>query len=1015
MTDFSGALLHGLWGDGPHQRNRLLRLHTPLGPEALLAERAHITEGIGPHAGLPFAMEVLALRQGAALPPGALLGQPVLLELLTAHSRSHLRPFHGHVMACEALGTDGGFLRYRLQVGSWLDFLQHRTDAWVFQDLSVIEVTDAVLARHLAPGGCAPAWRWALNAPQAYPRRHTLTQFNESDADFLQRLWTEHGLFCWVEHHGQPDDARTLGHHTLVIADHNGALAANAQGLMRFTQSGTMLPQDSITQWHAHRRVAATTGQSAWFDPVAVAAHRWGAQADDAHAQTIALHHVDQPGLHAQTRPSNVPPQALAPWQALQAQREQYSGQATVRTLAPATTFVLGDHAEHDADRLRAGDEAARFAVLRVTHRARNNFGPALAAHLRSWSPDEPLYTAHFTAQHARVPVRPQARDASGRLLRPKPTVTGPQTAVVVGAGAPVHTDRDGRIQVQFHWQRGTHSSHRLASAQTGAQVGAPAAASPAADNAPARATGGAWVRVAQAWAGANWGSAFVPRVGQEVVVAFVEGDIDQPVVIGALYNGRGLPDAPGNQVLAGAAGATGHAPPWFPGARSEAGPGGQPAAQQEAHGEAPLEGHGHGAVLSGFKSQGLGTTSPLAAPAHNQLVMDDSPAQGRLLAHTTQAQTWLQMGHLLQQHGNQRLAPRGLGWELHTQAWGAVRAGAGLHLSTWARTGGSTHAQGQPLDTREAQHQLRAHATWARALGEHAQRHQAAPSAEPAAQQAWQATLDSLQAQASGPHGEGPVPASQRPELLLSAAGGISSVTPAHTVVAVGAHATFSAGDAAELLAQRHQAWAVTDGIELFTQGQAEGAAAPGSPEPLCGIRLHAATGEVRAQAHSDALTLRAHQGIDLQSTTAAITLTASQRMVLNGGGSYLLIDGGNIELGTLGPVHIGASQKVLTGGALARHDGLRWPEPCGLNRPQRFSQTVNVAALLGRRASDQALKADMGYRAYDLQGRLLAQGQLDAQGNTQPIYTASPQKIRIALGDGDWLRSADVHHGRA
>lgn len=127
------------------------------------------------------------------------------------------------------------------------------------------------------------------------------------------------------------------------------------------------------------------------------------------------------------------------------------------------------------------------------------------------------------------------------------------QTALVVGTEDPLHTDRDDRIKVQFHWQPGTQGSHRL-DHPTGAC------------NAPASHASGTWVRVAQYWAGQNWGGVFVPRLGQEVVVAFLDGDIDRPVVISAAYNGQGQANGPGNEVDGGAATATGNAPAWFPG-----------------------------------------------------------------------------------------------------------------------------------------------------------------------------------------------------------------------------------------------------------------------------------------------------------------------------------------------------------------------------------------------------------------------------------------------------------------
>jgi type VI secretion system secreted protein VgrG len=104
---------------GPRQHERLLRLHTPLGPDVLLAERAEITQAIGPAAQSDDQIDLLALSTRHDLNPADLLGQPVLLELLTSQSRATLRPFHGHVTHCELLGSDGGLSRYRLTIEPW--------------------------------------------------------------------------------------------------------------------------------------------------------------------------------------------------------------------------------------------------------------------------------------------------------------------------------------------------------------------------------------------------------------------------------------------------------------------------------------------------------------------------------------------------------------------------------------------------------------------------------------------------------------------------------------------------------------------------------------------------------------------------------------------------------------------------------------------------------------------------------------------------------------------------------
>ena len=274
----------------------------------------------------------------------------------------------------------------------------------------------------------------------------------------------------------------------------------------------------------------------------------------------------------------------------------------------------------------------------------------------------------------------------------------GVQTAVVVGlTGNPIHTDRDHRIKVQFHWQRGANASHRLG--HTGG------------NDAPATEASGTWVRVGQSVAGANWGAVFTPRLGQEVLVQFVAGDIDRPIVTGALYNGQGSDSAQGNQQSAGAATSTGNAPAWFPGT------------EQAQAASGALQGHQHTAVLAGYKSQEL-SASQSGSGGYNQIVFDDSAEAGRIELSSTSAQTRLQLGHLIQQTDNQRLQPRGHGIDLSTQAWGALRAGSGLLLSTHRKPGSQN--PGHHIDSQEPTNQLEQSQQLLHTLAESSQKHNA-------------------------------------------------------------------------------------------------------------------------------------------------------------------------------------------------------------------------------------------------------------------------------------------------
>ncbi len=1028
MTDLSGiqqalgAAAHDLAALFSSQQTRQLRLHTTLGPGVLLPERAEIVESIGPgvvwaggaspsslspEAG--YAIDLLALSTQADITATELLGQPALLELLTAASRTQLRPFHGHITAVQLMGADGGLARYRLRIEPWVALLGHRVDAWVFQDMDVLDITEAVFADYAGQGKLVPQWRLDVADRAAFARRSLCTQFNETDLAFLRRLWAEEGLFTWFEHEGDATDVATLGRHTLVVADHNGAFKPNALSRIRFTQPGAVMKTDSITRWHAVRRIGPSRMALSSFDYRSVTQIEASAEIDAGHAQTLDLPHVDQPGAYAFETPEQAQRRTLIQLQGLQAARKRFEGRATVRTLAPGSTFTLLGHAEHDADLLRGnGDDAATFVVLGVVHRARNNlnadakaglqhlladvpWADGAAGHLAAHgadahaarhanATDEPVYEARLWAQRASVPVRVLSSSEPGRLTCAKPVVQGTQTAVVVGLDGPVHTDRDGRIKVQFHWQRGAQGAHRLSHPTT----------APDADNAPASDASGTWVRVGQSWAGANWGGVFIPRLGQEVVVAFVEGDIDRPVVIGSTYNGQGQDNAQGNAVAAGSATSTGNAQAWFPGS----------AAQGE------LQGHAHAATLSGFMSQSL-DASQSGGAGHNQLVLDDTPGQGRLLAHTTQQQSWLQMGHLLQQADNLRLQPRGHGLELHTQAQGALRAAAGLHLSSHARHGGTTSTRGRPMDTREAQQQLTAHAELVKALGANAQTqlaklpNEAAPDQLPA-HRALTASLKSLRgvqgggdAVASDQAGEivaidgghGQIPVSERPDLVVSAAADIASLTPAHSVLGVGGSTSLTAGQDTNLLAQRHAAWAVKGGISLFTRGEAKDGQRAVQD---AGMKLHAASGNVNVQAQSGPFTLTALKAVDLQSTAADIVITAPEKIVLNGGGGYVKIEGGDIEIGTSGAASFKASMKELAAGASGSGN-----EPA-LNKAKDLFDEQFV--LVDQHSSVPL--AGTPYRIENTKGEVVALGITDEQGRTSRVSLTKAEKLTVHWG---------------
>jgi type VI secretion system VgrG family protein len=903
--------------DSLTQENRILRLTTPLGPESLVAECLRGEEALSQ----PYGLTVTALSSDAAIALKSLLGQPALLELMTAASRDQLRPFHGHVTAARMLGADGGLARYELTIAPWYAFLGAGRDSRVFQDLTVFDILDAVFNSWRDAGKLAPQWRYDLADRAIYPKRSLTCQYQESDLAFAERLMREEGLFYYFEHSG---DAASpgLGSHTMVIADHNGSFQPNAQANVRFTQPGAVISEDVIDRWRSALCWTAGGIDIASWDYRGNSTRPVSASAASADAGAPVSR--DAPGAYAYSSREHGQRIAARQMEALEAGREIFTGAGTVRTFSPGTTFTLEGQALLDA-----GDAGERgFAIVRVVHLAHNNLSTdiqqavtqtlGLSALAKAIADEQggslhavgkemgerPLYRNRIDAIRSKVPYRSSDADGHGLLLHPKPTVRGQQTAIVVGPpGAVIHTDRDHRIKVQFHWQRGEQSHSRLTHPALDGHSGAPAD-----DQA------GTWVRIAATMApvaGANWGAVAVPRIGSEVLIDFIDGDIDRPVVIGSVYNGGGQRDAQHNQVSAGAGVASGNAPAWFPGDAAA---------------------HAHPAALSGIKSQAM-QASQSGTSAYSQLVFDDHPGEPRVAlqrhAAAHEGTDELNLGHLRHQTDNQRLQTAGFGAELKSAHSAALRAGQGLLLSTDARSGGS----GAQLDSREAQAQIEQSLALQTSLAEIAQKQNAKFKDEPEpaklnALAQLQNSVKVVQASGAGKDGDtggqGNVTAYSEPYLQLSTPAGIAAVTPASAIIAAGGTTSLGAGQDINFVAQGNAYSAVKDGISLFTYGKATSS---DKPNQEIGIKLHAASGKVSLQSQSDATTVTADKLITVASVAKSVAITGKQHVLLTAQGAYLKLEGGDIMIHGPGTMTFKASMKELTGPQSASAEGPALP----------------------------------------------------------------------------------------
>ncbi|WP_051453124.1 type VI secretion system Vgr family protein [Dechloromonas agitata] len=956
-------------GAGWSQNDRLLKLTTPAGPEALLAERVTIDEALGPvveHAGFRIELSALSLNADQSLT--ALLGQPVRLDLQTSASRDVRRPFHGHITQITRQGADGGFGRYRLIIEPWLAFLGHNRDNYLFQDKSVIDIVDELLGDWKGQGKLVPDWEWRLADPAAYPKRGMTVQYRESDLAFLKRLLAEEGLFCWFEHRAEAGEA--LGRHSLIIADRNGAFAPNPQPRIRYTQAGATLGEDSLDQWHGLRQIDTTDSHASSWDYRSLSSRPQSAASAIANGQlprTAAWH---DPGQYAWPNSAHGERMLGNQRQAIDARLKQYHGQGTVRSAAPGTTFTLADHPEHDRDT----EEHRQFLITAVTHEARNALNMLSSANANGNADQESteehgidFYRNRISALRADIPWKPLSTDAHGRCIHPRPTARGTLTAIVVGDGSPTHTDRDHRVRVQFPWQRGSQAASRSPHPS-------------GSDNAPAGHALGVWLRVMSPVAGGNWGGHLVPRPGQEVLVAFQDGNIDRPLIIGAAYNGSGQTDVAGNCLGSGTQQASPNAPAFFAG-------------QSDRQ-------HTHQASLSGLKTQQL-ATSRNGQGGHNHLVFDDTPGESRIELGTTQYQSHLQLGHLKQQTGNARQADRGHGAELKTQASLALRAGNGLYLSTDARP----HASGAHLDSGEAIAQTEDAQRLSQSLAAVAAQQNAALQGDPAADQL--PAIDSLQHAASvlkatasqnvgqGSHGTikttqggtGSIPAWSEPRLQLNAPAGIAQLTPQDQILAAGKHLTIATGQDTNLIAQGNHSLAVKNGLALYTVGKAGDKQ---KPNQETGIHLHAASGSVSLQSQSGKTTAAADKKVTLASTTGNLNASAKQKILATAQGAYLKIEGGSIELHAPGKVEFKASQKSWTGPASASPDGLSFPK----------SKDLYDEQFVIRDEKTQAPIAGAPYRIVNGKGLVVFSGIADEKGQTARLTFAKAEQLKLQWG---------------
>ncbi len=471
--------------------NRLLRMEGSYAAPDLFIKSAVVREGLSRLT----ETTVEFLSNDRALKLETVVGYDMQVLIETQDKR--LRRFPGTCVSAEYLGLYQGFGHFTAQLRPWLWMLTRNRDNRIFQDRSTPEIISDILADN----GFSSNLKSRLS--NAYPKREYCVQYGESDFDFLGRLMEEEGIYYYFV----ADDARQI----MVLADGLGGhdpIEGGSKVAFQFREANYRRDDDHVFEWAAIEYV--TSGKVSMTDynfetpTAALRARKSRPSGKHQHRdQEIYRYPGHYRDLGRGTDLAGVRMEAEA------ARHRRWSGAGNLRTLAVGATFTLDGHPRVDDD--------SQFLVTEATH------------YLQVETDYEDADTTEMTILGNRLAFDASNRDAYrcvfGVMSRdtqfrapqttPWPAIPGMQTAVVTGPpGKEIHTDKHGRIKVQFHWDRKGEGN----------------------DNSSC------WVRTVMPWSGRGWGMVALPRVGQEVVIQFEEGDPDRPVCTGMLYNAATMP-----------------------------------------------------------------------------------------------------------------------------------------------------------------------------------------------------------------------------------------------------------------------------------------------------------------------------------------------------------------------------------------------------------------------------------------------------------------------------------------
>jgi type VI secretion system secreted protein VgrG len=407
-----------------------------------------------------------------------ILGKNVTVKL--ARADQDTRYFNGYITRFGLDGSRGRYYRYVATLRPWLWFLTRTSDCKIFQDLTVPDIVKSVFADH-------PTAAYKLELTGSYRKWKYCVQYRETDFNFISRLLEHEGIYYYVRH--------TEGHNTLVLTDSTSKHlpVVGDPDVPFISPEQPVKPNvERISRWDFGREIQPGVYVHDDYDLERPKVELRTRKAISRKYTPSDYEVYDYPGGYVATEDG-----------------DQYAG---VRMDEFASQFEL---ARADCN-VRSMEVGSLFNLKGFPREDQNREHLIVAANydleFSDYDSIADIATTDYRCTLSAMSTEQQFRP---RRLTPKPFVQGPQTAVVVGPpGDEIYTDDFARVKVQFHWDRYGKNDENSS----------------------------CWIRVAQMWAGKGWGSVSTPRIGHEVIVDFLEGDPDQPIITGSVHNAENAP-----------------------------------------------------------------------------------------------------------------------------------------------------------------------------------------------------------------------------------------------------------------------------------------------------------------------------------------------------------------------------------------------------------------------------------------------------------------------------------------